>query len=180
MRLFVGLPVPDPTAKELTRRTGTVLAEWDRARRMEAEDLHVTLRFLGEMEADRVPGIEEAMVGARGEAIELRLGGVGVFRGAGAVYASVNASVQLTDLHEALSEALAWHGVARELREFHPHVTLARRRHGLPQNVLERWTAVWEPMEVRVDSLVLYRSVGGGGGAGNRYEWMREVRLGGF
>ncbi len=177
MRVFVGLAVPEETAGEMERRTAVALGGWERARRLRAADMHVTLRFLGEVAEERVAAVGEAMDGMRGRAVELRMDGIGVFRGAGAIYAGVAPAVELMEIEDGVSEALARRGFARELRAFTPHVTLARMRHGLRGGEVERWNAAWEPMRCVARELVLYRSVGATVAAEARYLRLRTWDL---
>ncbi len=178
MRLFVGLAIPDDVARDLEERTREAASRWTgSARLVVAADLHVTLRFLGETAADRVPALVEAMEQVRCQAITVSLAGVGVFRGAGVVYADVQATPDLLRLQDALSEALAWRSVPRDTREFHPHVTLARRRHGIAPADLDRWNRSWSPVATSLTELVLFQSMTPPDGQGCRYQRLRTVEL---
>lgn len=184
MRLFLGLPVPEPVASELEERTRLAAARWTGSPRLSrASDLHLTLRFLGETEPARLPEVmaacREALARVRCGLLTVQLAGLGIFRGAGAIFAEVQAPAKLLQLQDALSEALAWRGVPRELRDFHPHVTLARRKHGLPQPELDRWNGIWVPVSATFQELVLYRSVAATAEQQGRYERLEVLRLDG-
>lgn len=158
MRWFVGLPVPPSVAHELVDRASHARVPLEKARLATAEDLHLTLRFFGELTESRIAGVISALTPIRQESFPVELTGVGAFRSVGAIYAAVAPSNGLDLLAEAVNEALAWRGVPRELRPFHPHVTLARVRRAMPQVELERWSKTWQPISFVADRLALFHS----------------------
>ena len=158
MRWFLGIPVPPGIARELADRTAHAPVAIGRARLLAAEDLHLTLRFLGELTEARVAAVLTALQPLRQAAFQIDLTGVGAFRSVGAVYAAVLPSRELAALEEAVNETLSWHGFPRELRPFHPHVTLARVRRALPLAQLDRWCATWVPLHFKADRLALFCS----------------------
>ncbi len=140
MRLFVAIEFPkDVAAKtsERVRALADVLKDPRGALRwVGPEQLHVTLKFLGETRDDKVPPLKSAIQDAasKHQPFSLELGGVGGFGGQdgyrviwlGMGEGSEKAG-KLADSVEAACEAL---GFARENRRFHPHVTLARCKTG--------------------------------------------------
>jgi 2'-5' RNA ligase len=150
------------------------LQQWELpARWTHPEDLHLTLRFLGQCdhhEISSMPWCLEQVAGAF-ERPSLTLPGLGAFGGSHeprVVYAAVNDPGQVCqDLHELVCDAL---GVDTE-RHFHPHITLARpksQRHATAggrnwQRMLEAFgEALWGPCPM--EELVLYESRPGTGG----------------
>ncbi len=117
----------DEAAAELRRRAGAV--SWVRA-----ENLHVTLRFLGSVDEATLGRAREALTeAASGIApFRLALGGFGGFPAAHAprvIWVGLTAGAEpLVELHARLEAALARCGIAPEGRGFHPHVTLGRAR----------------------------------------------------
>jgi 2'-5' RNA ligase len=95
-----------------------------------AANLHVTLAFVGEVEADRVAvlcSIGKA-VSAAVRPFQLVLDRVGMFRGSGIAWAgAAEAPAELLRLVLALNAALSSEGFVVDARPFHAHVTLARR-----------------------------------------------------
>ncbi len=158
MRLFLGLPVPLEVAHLLVERTAQAPARLNRARLPLAEDLHLTLRFFGAVDESRVGDMQRALDTLHQPAFPLTLVGVDAFRSVGAIFAALAPSLELAALAEALNEALAWRGFARDLRPFHPHVTLARVRRAVPQAELARWSGVWAPIVFVADQLVLFQA----------------------
>jgi 2'-5' RNA ligase len=133
-RLFVAVELPASVREALAllqsqlRRRGLDSLRWARP-----EGIHLTLKFLGETPAGRVPAIAEALgratAGVRPH--ELRLGSLGAFGGRSprVVWVDIQGRTdELLRLQRQTEEALAALGFAREKRAFSPHVTLARIR----------------------------------------------------
>jgi 2'-5' RNA ligase len=126
-----------------------------RGRPPPAENLHLTLAFLGQVNADRRAAL--AVIGSAAAAAAppfvLTLDRVGAFRGAGIAWAGTDRSPpELLRLVAALNDGLAAAGLPVERRPFHPHVTLARRGARAPEGIAPA------PLSWRVDRLVLMAS----------------------
>lgn len=153
MRLFFAL-WPDPEVRTaLSQVASTVRMECE-GRAVPAASLHVTLAFLGEVDASRVA--ELADIGARcgGSPFALALDRLGYFRRARIVHACASSvPAALSALAAALSSALAGGGFRTEAREFMPHVTLSRDARRAPA------TTVLDPVLWHVRHIVLVESV---------------------
>jgi 2'-5' RNA ligase len=134
IRSFVAVLLPDAVR---TRLAATIAELRPRAPGLawaRAENLHLTLRFLGELRAEGLEGAREAVrAAATGVGpFTVALGGLGGFpspRAPRVVWAGVTAGAdELTALYAALEAALIARGIPGEARGFHPHVTLARAR----------------------------------------------------
>ena len=92
------------------------------------EQLHLTLRFVGEVERPVANDLAAALAQVRAELLELRLTGVGRFdqRNGGAVWAGVEPKAPLAALAARIERVCQQVGLAPERRAFHPHITLAR------------------------------------------------------
>jgi 2'-5' RNA ligase len=100
-----------------------------------AANLHVTLKFLGQIEAARVDPIAEAIaaVVARTSVFELGVRGLGAFPSPGrprVVWIGLEPAAPLAALAGELDGALGTLGIPRESRPFAAHVTLGRLREG--------------------------------------------------
>jgi len=96
------------------------------------ENLHVTLKFLGEVSPSRLPVLHEAIAEAGGHAFSLECLGMFMMGKGGIVSARLGGDLEaLSALAARLEDALAKRGFEREARPFHPHITLARNFHAL-------------------------------------------------
>ena len=135
MRLFVSVDLHG--LAEPLREVQDLLADADGLRFTDPTQAHVTLKFLGETDPDRVPDVEDAIERAIAdsgvEPFSAEFGGLGVFPHLD--YISVvwlgvrEGSEPLVHLHEALERELTALGFDPEEHEFTPHVTLARMDH---------------------------------------------------
>lgn len=144
------------------------------------EQLHLTLRYIGEVERPVAEDIAAALGAIQARSIKLALSGVGWFDQGprGALFARVAPPEPLAALHKKLDRALVRLGLEPERRAFLPHITLARRRPGAvdPAGWLERNAALASEPE-RVASMILYESRLGR--AGPSYEAVARYALAG-
>jgi 2'-5' RNA ligase len=113
----------------------------------EDEQLHLTLRFIGEVERPVANDLADALTRIRAEPFDLRIAGVGRFeqRSGGALWAGVDPKAPLAALACKVERACQQIGLEPERRAFHPHITLARwkgRRTREVQDFLERRRAL--------------------------------------
>lgn len=132
-RLFVAIDLDEPTRAALVREQARVAAMplGRGARFLPAASLHVTLVFIGEVEAARVPPFVSAMEPAIERApFEASFGGIGMFPARGApriLWLGLRSGIEETvALHAEVLCRLGPLGVRGEPRPLHPHVTLAR------------------------------------------------------
>ncbi|MGF1624547.1 MAG: RNA 2',3'-cyclic phosphodiesterase [Alphaproteobacteria bacterium] len=127
MRLFVGIGMPPAIQDRLHRlRSAIPGARW-----IDRENLHLTLRFIGELAGDEAEDVAFALSRIEAEAFDLRLRGLGHFENGGEptqLWADVEPCPSLTRLQEKVDSALRRSGVRFEKRNFRAHVTLARLR----------------------------------------------------
>ena len=92
------------------------------------EQLHLTLRFIGEVERPLANDIADALSTIRFNAFELRIAGLGRFdrRNGGALWAAVEPKKPVAELAAKIDRACVAAGLEPERRAFHPHITLAR------------------------------------------------------
>ena len=164
-RLFTGLEFPFRISERLSAlQNGLHGAKW-----IAPSDLHLTLRFIGDVDRETAREIHEGLDKMRANIFELRLSSLDVFGGSKprSLYATVDAGDELIDLqarHERLCQKV---GLPAESRKFKPHVTLARL--GSVRDIdLANYLAVrgeFKSENIRVSHCVLYSardSVGGG------------------
>lgn len=106
-------------------------------------DLHLTLRFLGDLSAERLAAAEQAGDTVSGRPFALRIDQAGSFPRARVLWCAPSlVPAGLLDLSAALEQALAAGGFAPEPRPFCPHLTLARKFRGpavLPWGLSVDW-----------------------------------------
>ena len=137
IRAFVAIELPEQVKSVLTqlqndlKRSKAASVKW-----AGAEGIHLTLKFLGNVDASEIPKLKEALSGAtRGIApFHLELGNPGAFPNAHAprvVWVGVGGEVEtLQTLHNNVERELAPLGFSPEERSFSPHLTLGRMREG--------------------------------------------------
>ena len=143
------------------------------------EQLHLTLRFVGEVERPLANDLADALRQIRSSPLELRIAGVGRFeqRSSGALWAGVEPKPPLAALAAKVERVCQAVGLEPERRAYHPHITLARwkgRRTREVQQFLERRSGLSsEPF--RVDCFMLFESRLSRHGA--HYEAVETYRL---
>lgn len=160
-RLFIAIDLPDTIKDALV---GLGVARLDGARPVRREHMHLTLRFIGEVDTEAMNRIREQLGMARGAPFDLSLRGVGRFPPQGAarvLWAGVSAPSALTDWHQQIESALSQLGYPPDAKGFTPHITLARFKTPPPQAALRRFidahrTFTTAPFPAR--QLTLYES----------------------
>jgi RNA 2',3'-cyclic 3'-phosphodiesterase len=124
IRLFVALPVPERCARLLSGLPRAGLdGKWSHP-----GDLHITLRFLGDLPPASVPDIKNALARVRRPAFGVEVAGLGLFdnRRGGVLYARVDSTRKMNALCGDVTDALTPLGFDFGLRPFIPHITLVR------------------------------------------------------
>jgi RNA 2',3'-cyclic 3'-phosphodiesterase len=157
-RLFVAIRPPSQVRDALLDLMGGISG----ARWQNEDQLHLTLRFIGEVDRHQAEDIHAALGSIHRQAFELALSGLGMFDRRGVpttIWAGVSPAEPVHTLHKKVDQAIARVGIAPDRRAFHPHITLARlgRDAGRPGGFLaQSATAVGEPF--RVAGFSLYES----------------------
>ncbi|HEX2500723.1 MAG TPA: RNA 2',3'-cyclic phosphodiesterase [Methylomirabilota bacterium] len=183
VRAFVAVLLPEDVRGRLADAVGGLRGRAREVAWVRPDNLHLTLRFLGEVDPMTLERVRDAMVAAAPAAAPFTatVGGLGGFppgRPPRVVWAGVTDGGEgLRTLHAALESALMARGIPGEGRAFHPHVTLGRARS--PRGASGLADALGEGPrfgEVRVAALHLMRSELGP--RGSRYSVLAEAPLG--
>jgi len=170
--------LPEEHREELGRYLATCAALAPEFRWTPAENLHLTVRFLGHVERGQAEGIAERVEAAHPSGFELALGEVGSFkrgRLARVVWLGLGeGATDIAPLAELVDAESVRAGLEPEGRRYHAHLTLARARPRdgavlpdlQPPPSLDPW---------RAGELVLFQSHLGGGGS--VYEPLRVISL---
>jgi 2'-5' RNA ligase len=125
MRLFIAIELPDHYKKALGElRTAIPGARW-----VAAEQIHLTLAFLGEVDEDTAGRLIAGLARIQADAFELCLTGTGCFPNRHrprVVWIGVKPEARLLELATAVHDTVLACGIAQEERPFSPHLTLAR------------------------------------------------------
>jgi 2'-5' RNA ligase len=164
-RLFVAIRLPAPVADLLLdTMEGFAALRWQ-----DAVQLHLTLRFVGEVERPVAEDLAAALGAVAAERFTLRIVGVGRFdhRNRGTLWAGVEPRAPVAALAAKVERACIAVGLAAEQRAYHPHVTLARWGAGAgsaPGLFVERHAALHSPA-FEVAAFTLFESHLGRDGA---------------
>jgi 2'-5' RNA ligase len=167
IRLFVGIGFDDD---DLIARIATLQRGLPGARWVEPANLHLTLRFIGEVDEDVAEEIHHNLAGLTEPPFALTLAGLGLFgdrHQAHTVWLGVERSEALSRLASRADSAVVQAGVNPEPRKFNPHVTLARLRDTPPGRIQDFMDATGPVREehVAVERFTLFRSTLGRQGA---------------
>jgi 2'-5' RNA ligase len=165
-RLFTGLELPEDVGFALSlKRGGLYGARW-----VEAENYHITLRFIGDVDHHVANEVAESLDRlASSLRFAIRVTHLASFGGdkPRSLYAGIEPSEALMRLQAAQERILQLAGVPPEGRKFVPHITLARLRGTSALDVARFISEAgrFEPLDIPVSHFVLYSSrdsVGGG------------------
>jgi RNA 2',3'-cyclic 3'-phosphodiesterase len=157
-RLFVAIRPPEPIRDLLI----DAMDDSPDFRWQDEEQLHLTLRFAGEVDRPIANDLADGLSRIRADLFHLRINGVGRFeqRNSGALWAGVEPREPVASLAAKVERLCQQVGLEPERRAFHPHITLARwkgRRSREVQDFLERRAGLAsDPFEV--DRFILFES----------------------
>ncbi len=140
-------------------------------RNVDAEQMHLTLHYIGAVDGNRNTTVTDVLGTVNARVFSIVVDGVGQFRGAdGAIilWAGINGSAELLDLHASVGRALAAERFEMERRPYAPHVTLGRCSQSVPDSVVADFLSRNQGLSVRpvsVTSFSLYSSSVVSGGA---------------
>ena len=135
VRCFIAVEVSDPgVVSEVSRVQDVLQATGAPLRCVDPSCLHLTLRFLGEVDGGTVQRVGEAVRGIGFPGFQVAFQGVGCFPGLRrprTVWAGVSqGSEELVEVYRKVEGALEGLGFRPEGRGFHPHLTLCRVKGG--------------------------------------------------
>jgi 2'-5' RNA ligase len=158
IRLFVALQLPEAVRERLVALQGGVPG----ARWASQEQMHLTLRFIGEVDGNVAHDIDDALAGIRAPSFTLELAGVGEFGGKNprALWAGVRPNEALLHLQKKIETALQRIGLPPESRKFSAHVTLARMKGAPREKIVQFLThhALFASGPFPVSDFVLFSS----------------------
>ncbi|KIL98013.1 2'-5' RNA ligase [Paramagnetospirillum magnetotacticum MS-1] len=177
IRLFVGIGFDE----ELSARMAALQRGLPGARWVDPADLHLTLRFIGEVAEDLAEEIHLGLAALAEPPFALTLSGLGLFgdrHRAHTLWVGVERSDALSRLASRIESAVVRAGASPEPRKFNPHVTLARLK-DTPSGRLQDFIDASGPFReelVAVERFTLFRSTLGRQGA--HYDALEHYPLG--
>src|SRR6185503_9658651 len=157
-RLFVALRPPEHIRDLLV----DAMDENSDFRWQDDSQLHLTLRFVGEVERPLATDLADELRRIRSSRLQLRIAGAGRFeqRNSGALWAAVEPKAPLVTLAAKVERVCQSVGLEAERRAFHPHITLARwkgRRTREVHDFLERKRSL-SSAPFTIDRFILFES----------------------
>jgi RNA 2',3'-cyclic 3'-phosphodiesterase len=142
VRLFIALGLPEPVEVALLSLIGELDPEGTEARWVTHGTIHVTLKFLGEVDEGRLDPLVQVLDEVRGPALDISVSGIGFFPNARAprvIWVGVRSS-RIGALQAEIERRTAGLGLEAAQREFQGHVTLGRaaRRGTMGRSVVTR------------------------------------------
>jgi RNA 2',3'-cyclic 3'-phosphodiesterase len=172
-RTFIAIELPHDLRARVVEHINKLRHEFPdvRASWLRKDNLHLTLKFLGDVPVTEIPKLSDAVARAASgiKPFELTVAGCGAFPpkgrphvlwiGVGSADAPSTAS-PLSIIHSAIEDQCSKAGFSREQRPFHPHLTIARlRRHGDERRLAEAHQDLgFRPEIFSVSELVVFRS----------------------
>ena len=158
-RLFVALEIPGSVRERLALVQGGVPG----ARWIRPDNLHLSLRFIGEVDEHAAADLDVQLGRISASGFELKISDVGSFgpdRNPTVLWAGAPRCDRLQHLRDKVDRAVVAAGLKADDRRFKPHVTLARLKNGHRERV-HRWlsdNAFLSTTPFPVDRFVLFRS----------------------
>jgi 2'-5' RNA ligase len=137
IRTFIAIELPDDFKEMLTFFQKELKKQAPSVRWISVENIHVTLKFLGEVEVERLAEIEHALDHVRRDSTVFSLrtkqfGGFPNLKKPRVCWLGFETSSEMLTLQRRIEDALELAGFERDSRTFSPHLTLGRIK--LPQN----------------------------------------------
>jgi 2'-5' RNA ligase len=181
MRAFLALEIPPAVKDYLEAAIGVMAPRMKGMRWVKQDGLHVTLRFLGEIEADTAARIREECSAIRTgyDPFDASVKGIDAFPGrrrARVIVVTLAEGVEtIKAIYHDVEAGLSRLGIGAEEREYTPHITLGRAR--MPAPLLDRDIAPLEEKRFTLNRLVLFQSTLTKDGAIYSPVW--DIKLGG-
>jgi len=162
-RTFIAVSVP--CGEKLRHLLGLLGQMGKPVKPVAADNLHLTLKFLGDTPAEQIPAVSEIVQTAASNAssFQMELVGIGAFprkERPSVIWAGIDGGEPLVQIAEELEQRLQPLGFQKERRAFSPHLTLARVRRKPPPELFELFEqhAATRFGTVSVGSLTYYAS----------------------
>lgn len=159
MRLFVAIPMPESVKNNLAELRRPI----DGVRWQQKDKLHLTLKFLGDTNPDRLPNLKIALDRIETSSFSITLQGLGYFPKGNyprVLWAGIKKNQSLQELYRSIEQKCTDLGFEAEQRSFKPHITIARIEGGSKSDIMSfiNQNKEFNLQEVPVEEFVLYES----------------------
>ena len=160
-RLFIAIDFPPP----IPDRLAAIRVEMPGVKWTPADQFHLTLNFIGEVERDAMEKIKNALKAVGMTEFSLTLRNTGFFpnkRRPSVFWLGLEENPRLNQVKTAVDQVLVPLGFPPEARKFVPHLTLARLKRETPANIAERLLETVKnlpPLICQIDNFYLYSSL---------------------
>ncbi len=181
IRLFAGIELPDNIKDELyALRGGVPGAKWT-----ERDNLHITLRFIGNIDEDDANDLHDGFMQIQAPAFSLSMTQVGFFATGAQIrhlWAGVSYYQPLDFLHDKIESVINRYGLGADPRKFHAHATLAKLNGTTAEDVQRfiEYNNLFHSEEFTVDHFTLFSSHKRSDGDGSYYRAEAEYPLFGY
>jgi|WetSurMetagenome_2_1015567.scaffolds.fasta_scaffold39050_4 RNA 2',3'-cyclic 3'-phosphodiesterase len=170
MRTFIAIPLPDEIHQKLAELIRNVREQNNHfVRWVNAENIHLTLKFLGEVDSEKIPAITQSILetAQQSDPFDLQVKQTGAFpnlKRPRIFWVGVSQLEKLKTLQELLEIKMAKLGFEIEKRPFSPHLTLGRVNERASHEELESTVKKISSLEtvdlgiVHVDTIKLFKS----------------------
>ncbi|MBT3285517.1 RNA 2',3'-cyclic phosphodiesterase [Candidatus Bathyarchaeota archaeon] len=165
-RSFVAVECQGVLHSRFVEAQGVLKATGASIKLVEVENIHITLKFLGDIEDHQVEEVAEVIRNITFEPFEFTVEGVGVFpnlKRPKTIWAGISTGVgEIANIVKEVNSSLAKLDFEKDRRNFHPHLTITRVRGGQNRDRLVDALLGMEEMEfgkVKVDRIYLKKSV---------------------
>jgi 2'-5' RNA ligase len=166
LRLFIGLDLPENIKDKLGAIEEELKKFVSSGKWVRRENLHLTLKFLGYCEEDKVEAISQKIkeVAQIRQTFDFRLRNLGAFpsiKRARVLWVGINEGArEFQALQEEIDKAVTDLGFPPEERQFHPHITVARLKipRRLDENRLQNLSSQIPDETLKARSIILFQS----------------------
>ena len=167
IRCFIAIEIPETIQNQLARIQGTLRKQIQKASWVKPSNIHLTLKFLGDVDPQDLESIKEAIqrVAIRHRSFSVRIGGLGAFPNLArprVMWTGVKAGGERTSaLARDINMALSDYGFSLDTKRFNPHLTIARVKERIDlrphANQYRRYDRI-DGAEMSVDTISLIQS----------------------
>ncbi|MBN1289869.1 MAG: RNA 2',3'-cyclic phosphodiesterase [Actinobacteria bacterium] len=163
MRLFIGIPLDAASRRRISKACDFLKECVQDTRWVKPENLHITMKFLGDTPGTMVPEIAEVLhMASVYLPFEMKLGGIGAFSSLGSArviwVGAYDDSGTVHKIYKEIERGMSRLGYPGEKREYSPHVTVGRSRNK-PVRIDNDVAARYKDLSIlTVDEIILFQS----------------------